>query len=108
MPCLGSGAIHPVPELLPGFERWYATGFDLDRCPGLRIAPCARGRVADGKCAEATQVDTLAFSQAFRYGLDECVDGDLHLLPRQILLLSDDVDQISLLHELGSLLVDVS
>src|SRR6476660_8749106 len=108
MPCLRGGAIHPVPELLPGFERWYAAGFDLDRRPGLWIAARARGRLADGKRAEATQVDTLAFRQAFRYGLDECVDGDLHLLPRQILLLSDDVDQISLLHELGFLLVGIS
>src|SRR4029077_20058605 len=54
--------------------------------------------------AEATQIDPLALGEPIRDGFDQRVDRDLYLLSRQVLLLRDDVDQISLLHGLGVLL----
>src|SRR5678815_4713655 len=93
-----------VSQLLAGLEGRDTAGLDLDLGAGLGVAALAGGGFANGERTEATEVDSLALGEPLRDRFDQCIDRDLNLLSGQVLLLRDDVDQISLLHGLGVLL----
>src|SRR4051812_22682740 len=96
--------IHLVSELFAGLESRHTAGLDLNRGAGLRIAPGACGRLADGEGAEAAEIDPLAPRESIGNCIDQRVDSGFDLGAGQVLLLRDDVDEISLLHEVGFLL----
>jgi hypothetical protein len=101
---LRRAAVDLVLQLLARPEGRDTTGLDLDLGTGLGVAALAGSRLTNRERAESAQVDSFAFGETFGDRLDERVDRDLDLLSGQVLLLRNDVDQISLLHGLRILL----
>src|SRR4029079_19344489 len=62
--------VDPVLQLLACFEDGNAAGLDLNLGARLGVAALAGSGFTDGEGAESAQVDTLAFRETFRDGLD--------------------------------------
>src|SRR6202521_2907160 len=106
-------------EFLGGAEGDLLARLDLDRLAGGRIAPHASGALADLKDAETADAEAVAFLQVLRHQADEVAEnrfgllfchfmgngkgggdmlqgnGRLCLLPRQKLLLYEQITPIS-------------
>src|SRR5260221_14253445 len=102
---LGTGAVHPISQLLAGLEGRDAPRGDLDGLTRLGIAARASGRFTYGERAEPAQVDAISLRETIGDGFDERVDRGFDLWSREVPLLCDHIHQISLLHGFRFLLV---
>src|SRR6185436_6362654 len=91
-------AVHAIAELFADLEGGRLPGGNLDGLAGARVAAAARGALAYGEGAEATEVDALTAGQPLGDGIEECVDRLLDLWPRNVLSLGHQVHQVGFFH----------
>ena len=101
-------AVHAVTKLFSDLERGRLPSGDLDGLSSARVASAARGALADGEGAEATEVDALTTGKSLGYRIEECVDRLLDLWPRNVLPLAHEVYEVGFFHRSCGLLVSLT
>src|SRR5277367_1959523 len=87
-------------EDLAGLERQHAPLADLDRLPGLRVAPGPLPLVAQHEVAEAADLDLLTLAERLLHHLEDEIDELGRLLAREATHLAvQRLDDLGLRHD---------
>ena len=95
----GALAIDPESQFLPNFEERHSLRSHRNDGPTFWISSLARSAMLDDKTAETPDLDSLAMSHSFGHGIEDGVENDFRIAPREVRkLFVDFVNQVSLRH----------
>ena len=84
MPLPASGWVQAIAEFLAGSKMDHRFAVNRDRCAGAGVAPKPCLALAQGKCAEAAQLDPTAIGKFCADLLEDSVDDPLDIGTRQM------------------------
>jgi hypothetical protein len=90
--------IYEVFQFFAGLEEWNFLGGDFDTVARLWIAAHTGLALPGAEAAKATNLDLVAYPKRAHDAVEDGLDDDFTILPRQLREAGDFIDQISFCH----------